>query len=113
MNAYYHAKSSASKWGGAPEDYMPVHAFLDESKMILADYRHRALRHHAEGCWMAERILGPTIVNSNGVHVPVRLIAERHITEDLGFIPSFADWAKCISGQSWMVGEGTKVRREI
>jgi hypothetical protein len=113
MNAWYHAKSSAAKWGGEPEDYMPVHSFIDESKSILADFRHRALRHHAEGIWMAERVLGPTITNSKGVKVPVRLIAEQHVKEDLGFIPSFADWAKCISGQAWMVGEGTLVTKEI
>lgn len=106
MNAFYHAKSAAAKWGGKPEDYMPVESFIDESKSIIADFRHRALRHHAEGIWLCERVLGPTILNSNGVHVPVRLIAERHVLEDLGHIPSFADWVRKIPGEAWMVGRG-------
>ena len=64
-NCYYHALSSVKKWGGDPEDYQPIHDWFDESKMIVADYRHRALRHHAEGCFMAERIFGTTITNSD------------------------------------------------
>jgi len=34
--------------------------------------------------------------------VPVRLIGERHVREDLGFIPSFADWVRCIRPKPWM-----------
>lgn len=113
MNAVFHAKSAAKRWGGIWQDYMPVELFIDESKSILADFRHRALRHHAEGIWLCERVLGPTIVNSNGVHVPVRMIAERHVQEDLGKIPSFADWARRIPGEAWMVGEGQPKTREL
>ncbi|PTQ65124.1 DUF6915 family protein [Celeribacter persicus] len=46
-NCYHHALSSARKWGGAAEDYLPLHQWFDESKEITADFRHRALRHHA------------------------------------------------------------------
>lgn len=52
---YHHALSSVRRWGGAPEDYLPVHAWFDESKLIVADYRHRALRHHAEGTRIRSR----------------------------------------------------------
>ncbi len=31
--------------------------------MIVADFRHRALRHHAEGIFMAETIFGSTITH--------------------------------------------------
>ena len=103
-HSYHHAVSSARKWGGAPEDYLPVHDWMDGSKAILADFRHRALRHHAEGCWMAETIFGVTITNSSGHIVPVRMIAEQHIVEDLGRIPSFADWVRCIRPEPWMGG---------
>jgi hypothetical protein len=52
---YHHALSSAKKWGGVAEDYLPLHQWFDESKAITADFRHRALRHYAEGifCWSA------------------------------------------------------------
>ena len=51
---------------------------------------------------MAETIFGITITNSAGRIVPVRLIAEQHIVEDLGRVPSFADWVRCIKPEPWM-----------
>lgn len=102
MNPYYHCLSSVKKWGGQPEDYHKLHTWFDESKAILADYRHRALRHHAEGIFMLETIFGPTITNSDGRVIPTRLIGEQHVMEDLGRIPSFADWAREIRPAIWM-----------
>lgn len=55
---------------------------------------------------MAETIFGITITNSAGRIVPVRLIAEQHIVEDLGRVPSFADWVRCIKPEPWMGGTG-------
>ena len=46
-HCYYHALSSGRKWGGTVYDYLPLHQWFDQSKAILADPRHRALRHHA------------------------------------------------------------------
>ena len=68
-HSYHHAVSSARKFGGVPEDYIAVHSWFDRSKEMVADFRHRALRHHAEGIWLAETIFGITIVNSTGRHV--------------------------------------------
>ncbi len=51
---------------------------------------------------MAETIFGVTITNSAGRIIPVRLIAEQHILEDLGRVPSFADWVRCIKPEPWM-----------
>jgi hypothetical protein len=31
-----------------------------------------------------------------------RWIGEQHVREDLGFIPSFADWVKAIRPEPWM-----------
>lgn len=96
-HCYYHALSSVRKWGGVVEDYLPLHQWFDQSKAILADPRHRALRHHAEGIFMLEALFGATIVNADGRTVPVRLVGEQHVREDLGSIPSFADWARLIT----------------
>jgi hypothetical protein len=104
--------SSARKFGGTPSDYQAIHDWLDASKSILADFRHRALRHHAEGCFAAEAMFGTTIMNADGKPVPVRLIAEQHIREDLGRIPSFADWVRCIHPEPWMVRAGSKLGAE-
>jgi hypothetical protein len=99
---YHHALSSVRTWGGAVEDYIPIHDWFDASKQIIADFRHRCLRHHAEGVFMAETIFGATITLSTGRVIPVRWIGEQHIREDLGFVPSFADWVKAIRPEPWM-----------
>jgi hypothetical protein len=44
---YHHALSSVKTWGGTVDDFIAVHAWFDQSKEITADFRHRALRHHA------------------------------------------------------------------
>lgn len=102
-HCYYHALSSVRKWGGVVDDYLPLHQWFDQSKAIFADPRHRALRHHAEGIFMLETLFGATVVNADGRVVPVRLVGEQHVREDLGSIPSFADWARLITPQAWML----------
>ena len=52
---------------------------------------------------MLETLFGTTFVNSDDREVPVRLIGELHVMEDLGTIPSFADWARLIEPQQWMM----------
>ena len=103
MKSYNHCKSSVKLFGGEEDDYLQIHQWFDESKEHFADIRHRALRHHAEGCFAAEKEFGHTITNSDGKAVPVRLIVEKHIVEDLGWIPSFDDWIKQIKLSPWMV----------
>ena len=110
---YHHAMSSARKWGGEPEDYQKIHDWFDESKAHMADFRHRALRHHTEGIFMAERVFGATIVNSAGRVVPVRYIGEQHVKEDLGRIPTVADWLSNIKTEGWMLGRGKNLEREL
>lgn len=99
---YHHALSSVRRWGGSVEDYLPVHAWFDASKAITADFRHRALRHHAEGIFMAETLFGVTITLASGRQIPTRWVGEQHVREDLGHIPSFADWATAIRPEPWM-----------
>lgn len=111
MNPYHHALSSAKKWGGSVEDYHPIHAWFDESKAMMADFRHRALRHHAEGIFMCERIFGPTIKLSTGRVVPTRWVGEQHVKEDCGFIPSMQDWFKHIVPAPWMLRTAVKPER--
>ena len=110
---YHHALSSVKKWGGEPEDYQAIHDWFDASKSHLADFRHRALRHHSEGIFMAEQIFSTTITNSNGRKVPVRLIGEQHVIEDCGKIPTVADWLLCIKPEQWMLRVGKQLAREF
>jgi len=43
---------------------------------------------------------------STGRIIPTRWIGEQHVKEDLGFIPSFADWVKAIRPEPWMGRSG-------
>jgi hypothetical protein len=102
MHPYHHALSSVARWGGKVEDYLPIHDWFDESKAFLADFRHRALRHHAEGIFLCEKIFGTTLTNGDGRVIPVRWVGEQHVKEDLGLIPSAQDWLKNLMPQPWM-----------
>jgi hypothetical protein len=66
------------------------------------DFRHRALRHHTQGIFECERVFGQTIANSGGREIPVRWVAEQHVIEDLGFLPTLSDWLSCIQPKPWM-----------
>ena len=103
-HAWYHALSSARRHGGRPEDYLSLHSWFDSSKQYLADFRHRALRHHTQGLFEAERIFGSTLTNSAGRRVPVRDLAEQHVREDCGGqVPTLADWLGRIEPAPWMI----------
>lgn len=110
---HHHAISSAKQWGGTPDDYIQIHDWFDETKAHHADFRHRALRHHAEGIFLCEQVFGRTLQISTGRMVPVRYIGEQHVREDLGFIPSATDWLKQIQAAPWMVRGTVNLEREL
>lgn len=99
---WHHAERSARLFGGVPEDYLAIHDWFDESKAHLPDLRHRALRHHSEGIFLCESIFGATIENSDRKTIPVRLIAEQHVKDDLEWIPTVKDWLSNLRLQPWM-----------
>jgi len=98
----HHAMSSKRYWGGRIKDYLPIHNWFDDTKFYHPDFRHRALRHHSFGIKECIEKFGDYIVNSDGKNVPVKLIAELHITEDCGYVPSLSDWLKNIKPQLFM-----------
>lgn len=104
MNEIYHAKANVAKWGGREADYLPIHEFLDQSKDHHADLRHRSLLHNTFGIKLAEQMFGIAITNSAGKAIPVRLICEDHILQDLGRIPSVTDYLKHMTFAKWMGG---------
>lgn len=107
MNSFFHAQSAARKWGGRTEDYLPIEEFIDSSKQVISDVRHRSLYHHTLGVFLCERIFGTTITVGRKL-IPVRLIAERHILEDLGWLPSPADYIGGMPIKTWMSGAQRK-----
>lgn len=108
-----HARSAAKKWGGTYENYIDIEEFIDGSKRIVGDVRHRSLYHHTEGVWLCQKIFGRELIvpKASGfgfTHVPVRLIAEQHILEDLGWLPSPADYIDGMPIKAWMSGSQRK-----
>jgi len=110
---YHHALSSIKKWGGSVTDYLPIHSWFDESKQMFNDPRHRALRHHSEGIFLAERLFGTTITNSDGKVIPCRWIGEQHVSEDLARVPTAQDWLQHLVAQPWMSREARHFARTI
>lgn len=102
---YIHAKSSAKRFGGVPEDYLDIHEMFDNSKSAVADVRHRVIFHSAYGIFIIEKIFGSTRVNSAGKTYSVRDIGEQHVMEDLGTIPTLEYWIKDMPIDPWMMGK--------
>jgi hypothetical protein len=112
MHPSDHAKTSAKIWGGAPEDYLFIHDWLDATKIAFCDFRHRAIRHHSLGIFEAEEKFGHSFVNSAGKTVHVRYVCEQHIKEDCGGrIPTVEDWLSCMKVEPWMA-KGYKLTGE-
>lgn len=105
MKPYLHAKVSVSKWGGKPEDYLKIHDWFDQTKSAHPDMRHRAILHNSMGCYIAEQVFGHNITNSDGKLVSVRDIAEQHIIDDMGTIPTISDYLNGMPMYDWLGGK--------
>lgn len=108
MKPYIHAKNSAHKYGGKPEDYQAIHDFIDSSKSSVPDMRHRSMLHSSWGIFIVEKVFGTTLKNSDGRVLSVRDIAEDHVIEDLGHIPTMQDYLENMELKPWMGGQRRK-----
>jgi len=113
MKPYQHAKITVKYFGGKPEDYMPIHDFLDSSKAHFPDMRHRALLHSSFGIFICEQVFGTNVTNSEGRLVSVRDIAEKHVIEDMGTIPTVQDYLQHLPMLPWLGGPKRPPKRTI
>jgi hypothetical protein len=105
MKPLLHANLSVKAHGGHVDDYLPIHNFIDSSKSAHPDVRHRAILHSAFGCYLVEQVFGTYItLKDSGKRVSTRDIAEEHIIQDLGFIPTVERYLNCMSIEPWMSG---------
>lgn len=102
MNPFDHARSSARRFGGAWEDYLPLHSWFDASKATHCHFTHRALRHHHEGIAEAVQLFGPTIRNCDGVDIATLALGRQHLEEDCPHIPNAADWVADLRAPEWL-----------
>ncbi len=99
MNPVMHCRISCSRWGGREEDYYAIHQFIDSTKELCSDCRHRILHTH----WGINNIIipifGHTLINSDGKPVDVKDMCERdHLLADYAnqFIPTLGDFISAI-----------------
>lgn len=113
MTPVKHAQSSAKKFGGDWKSYIDIHNWFDNTKAYTGDWTHRALRHHSAGIEWCVRTFGDTLSvrldSGKRVPIPIKLIAEQHVMEDCGFIPTPQDWLRGLAKQpeDWMLRVAT------
>jgi hypothetical protein len=59
------------------------------------------LAHHTQGIKDAEQVFGVTITNSQGRQVPTSLLANQHVFEDLGFVPTLDHYLELLRCPRW------------
>lgn len=96
MKPLDHALLSVRRYGGVYMDYTPIHEFMDMTKAAHPDVRHRAILHNSMGPYIACRVFGEYLTNSDGKVFDVRQVVEDHIIEDLGRIPTVSDYLDMI-----------------
>lgn len=112
---YYHAQSSARRFGGVWQDYIEIHRWFDQTKLHLADCRHRLILHNSFGIGLCEQQFGVTITRpSDGILVPTRAVAEQHVLEDMGGkIPPLEACLRSTKLEPWMCRGAKPLSREF
>jgi hypothetical protein len=114
MNAMQHARISAKRWGGEAEDYYEVHRFIDSTKSLCSDARHRILHTLWGVNSVVVPIYGHSLLNSAGKAVDLKDLCERdHLLVDYQqrFIPTLADFVRAIDQARLPVGFEQKIEK--
>lgn len=113
MNAYIHAQISVKKRGGDTADYYAIHDFMDCTKELCSDNRHRILH----TMWGVKQVITPifghSLTNSAGKVVNIKDMCEQdHILPDYRerFIPTLSDFAFALD-DSKMPDWNDKIKR--
>lgn len=99
MNPTRHSEVSVNKRGGAVSDYLEIHSFIDHTKVLCSDGRHRILHNHWAIHNLVIPIFGHSITNSDGRTVDVKdMCEEDHLLVDYRkrFIPTLSDFVSSI-----------------
>lgn len=99
MNSIMHCRISQQRWGGSMDDYLPIHNFIDSTKSLCSDGRHRILHTLWGVNHVIVPIFGHTLINSDGKAINVKDMCERdHLLVDYNkrFIPTLGDFVEAI-----------------
>ena len=121
MKPFLHALISVKKFGGVPADYIDIHNFIDSAKQNVPDERHRLILHNSFGVYICEQVFGeiithkdgfkrmPYITLTGGKQISVRNIAEQHIIDDLGCIPTLEQCLDKVNFTEDFVGNAHRI----
>jgi hypothetical protein len=99
-HCFFHAVSSAKKFGGLPLDYLALHEWFDQVKVAFNFPTHRAILHNTFGVALAMEIFGPTLTRaSDGQPIDLEPVIRLHLEEDLGMVPTLEQWLGDLSGK--------------
>lgn len=99
MDPQRHAQLSARRHGGEPDDYVELHSFVDATKEICSDNRHRIFH----TLWAVRRVIIPIVgplITAGGKSVRTKTVLEHdHILADFSrrFIPTLGDFVDAIA----------------
>lgn len=95
MDPQRHAKLSASRRGGTPDDYAALHAFFDTTKELCSDNRHRLLHN----LWGIRRVILPLFGPAIGSAATKDVCETDHVMADFGgkYLPTLADFTGAIA----------------
>jgi hypothetical protein len=96
MKPFLHAQISAKIFGGHWKETLPIHDMLDSSKAAHPTMRHRAVFHSDLGVTIAQSIFAPSKCSPMSGVADVGSVAIQHIEDDLGRVPTIAEWAQCL-----------------
>lgn len=100
MNAAKHCKISVKRWGGQASDYYDIHDFIDSTKPLCSDGRHRILHTLWGVKTVIVAVFGHSLINSDGKEVDIKDMCERdHLLVDFGnkYIPTLEDFSSAIN----------------
>lgn len=102
MNTLKHAQISVRRHGGVVDDYFAIHQFIDSTKSLCSDNRHRIFH----TLWAVNEIVlpifGHTLTNSDGKAVDIKDLCEKdHLLVDFHhrFIPTLGDFVLAMKAE--------------
>jgi hypothetical protein len=100
---WQHCLQSCERFGGLPDDYLPLHQFINSARTVLPDEVSRCILHNAWGIDIAVRCIGATFRRSSDhVRLSTREVAESHVLRDLGTIPTMLETLHAVPLAKWM-----------
>lgn len=96
------ARTSALRFGGSAETYLPLHEWFLETQHWTDGPEHLFFRHHAFGIYETESRFGPAL-SDRQASVPTRVVAEQHVRGLFGRQPATSDLLRRLHAQRWML----------